>query len=242
MKKVLVILSVLALLCAGDVIAQGPLTNALNLRVRTDASGYLISTGAAYTAPDGPLTAFGNIRLRTDANGYLLTTSSPSGSTNTFYAANGTNAAPSYAFSASTGTGLYRTAASGLAITLTGTATTAFYSSVTQTVSGIPWTWAAVGLDGASDTGLSRTAAGVIAVGNGTQADVTGTLAYANAQMTATTFASLGTPANGTMKFCSDCTETTPATCPATQASCICTSAGTGAFARRVNGVWYCTF
>lgn len=54
--------------------AQGPLTNALNLRVRTDANGYLMSSLAAYVGPDGPLTSFGNIRLRTDANGYLLTT------------------------------------------------------------------------------------------------------------------------------------------------------------------------
>lgn len=54
--------------------AQGPLTNALNLGVRTDASGYLITTAVGYTAPDGPLTALGNIRLRSDANGYLLTT------------------------------------------------------------------------------------------------------------------------------------------------------------------------
>jgi hypothetical protein len=53
---------------------QGPLTNALNLRVRTDANGYLIITSAAYSASDGPLTNFGNIRLRTDSNGYLLTT------------------------------------------------------------------------------------------------------------------------------------------------------------------------
>src|SRR3990167_857623 len=54
--------------------AQGPLTNAANLRVRTDENGYLLLTTAAVTGTDGPLTAFGNIRLRTDSSGYLLTT------------------------------------------------------------------------------------------------------------------------------------------------------------------------
>lgn len=55
-------------------------------------------------------------------------------------------------------------------------------------------------------------------------------------------FASLGTPSDGTQIYCTDCTETTPATCPVTQASCICTNSGSGAFARRVGGAWYCTF
>lgn len=45
----------------------------------------------------------------------------------------------------------------------------------------------------------------------------------------ATTFANLGTPANGTFYFCSDCTLANP-----------CAGAGTGAFAKRLNGVWVC--
>ncbi len=51
---------------------DGPLTNALNLRVKTDGNGYLLATGGAYSGVDGPYTSFGNIRLRTDQNGYLL--------------------------------------------------------------------------------------------------------------------------------------------------------------------------
>jgi len=48
-------------------------------------------------------------------------------------------------------------------------------------------------------------------------------------------FANLGTPANGTFTFCSDCD-------PGTLFNSTCTSAGTqtGSFARRVNGVWLC--
>lgn len=44
-----------------------------------------------------------------------------------------------------------------------------------------------------------------------------------------TTFASLGTPANGTLTFCSDCTIANP-----------CAGAGNGAFGKRLNGVWVC--
>lgn len=42
-------------------------------------------------------------------------------------------------------------------------------------------------------------------------------------------FAALGTPSNGTMVYCSNCNKATP-----------CTSGGTGAFAKRLNGAWDC--
>lgn len=42
-------------------------------------------------------------------------------------------------------------------------------------------------------------------------------------------FASLGTPPNGTFTFCPDCTIANP-----------CAGAGTGALAKRLNGVWVC--
>ena len=47
--------------------------------------------------------------------------------------------------------------------------------------------------------------------------------------ITATLFASLGTPADGIMKYCSDCTFANP-----------CAGSGTGAFAKRLNGAWRC--
>jgi hypothetical protein len=43
------------------------------------------------------------------------------------------------------------------------------------------------------------------------------------------TFASLGTPNNGMLVYCSDCTIANP-----------CASGGTGALAKRLNGVWVC--
>jgi hypothetical protein len=48
-------------------------------------------------------------------------------------------------------------------------------------------------------------------------------------QQSPTTFTDLGTPANGQLLFCSDCSKTTP-----------CASGGTGAFAKRLNGAWDC--
>jgi hypothetical protein len=45
----------------------------------------------------------------------------------------------------------------------------------------------------------------------------------------AVTFANLGTPANGFIKYCSDCTIANP-----------CAGSGTGAIAKRLNGAWSC--
>jgi len=47
--------------------------------------------------------------------------------------------------------------------------------------------------------------------------------------LTASLFAALGTPANGTIVYCSDCTIASP-----------CAGSGTGALAKRLNGVWVC--
>lgn len=74
LARITIALQVVLIIGATLVIAQTPLTNALNLRVRTDAAGSLITSYAAMSGSAGPLTAFGNIRLRTDSNGYLLTT------------------------------------------------------------------------------------------------------------------------------------------------------------------------
>jgi len=47
--------------------------------------------------------------------------------------------------------------------------------------------------------------------------------------------------ANGTVIYCSDCTVTNPATCTSNRlTSCVCAGSGSGAFAKRVNGNWYC--
>lgn len=48
-------------------------------------------------------------------------------------------------------------------------------------------------------------------------------------QLNSVAFASLGTPANGTINYCSDCTV-----------AATCAAAGTGALAKRINSVWVC--
>lgn len=48
-------------------------------------------------------------------------------------------------------------------------------------------------------------------------------------QFVPTVFANLGTPVNGTAVYCSDCTIANP-----------CAGGGTGAVAKRLNGVWVC--
>lgn len=52
---------------------------------------------------------------------------------------------------------------------------------------------------------------------------------FAGLIVSATAFASLGTPANGTLLYCNNCTIANP-----------CASGGTGALAKRLNGVWVC--
>lgn len=47
--------------------------------------------------------------------------------------------------------------------------------------------------------------------------------------MNSTLFANLGTPANGILVYCPDCTIANP-----------CAGSGTGALAKRLNGVWVC--
>lgn len=77
--------------------------------------------------------------------------------------------------------------------------------------------------NGSLDTGITRNSAGVVEVNNGSAGTggrfVPGT----------TTFASLGTPSNGQLVYCSDCTIANP-----------CASGGTGALAKRLNSVWVC--
>lgn len=70
MRKFWLSLIGLTILFAGISFGQGPLTNALNLMVRTDSNGSLSVYGVPAGA-QGPLTNFGNIRLRTYGGGDL---------------------------------------------------------------------------------------------------------------------------------------------------------------------------
>lgn len=57
---------------AVGVLAQGPLTNFMNLSGVTDANGYLLVSSNVPSGVAGPLTSMANLSTRTDANGYLM--------------------------------------------------------------------------------------------------------------------------------------------------------------------------
>lgn len=57
-----------------------------------------------------------------------------------------------------------------------------------------------------------------------------GIFSSAAASFRQTTFANLSSPVNGSVRYCSDCTATSP-----------CASGGTGAVATLINGTWSCT-
>ncbi len=78
---------------------------------------------------------------------------------------------------------------------------------------------------------------------SGTALDVSAaSIVMSTATFNANTFASLGGSAgNGSFLYCSDCTVTTSATCVGViSAACVCAGSGNGAFAKRLNGSWYC--
>lgn len=91
------------------------------------------------------------------------------------------------------------------------------------------WASTADGENGASDTSLTRPNADEVACGNGSAGDKSCQFDTTILQIQATAFASLGSPINGTIKYCSDCTIANP-----------CAGGGTGALAKRLNGAWVC--
>ena len=54
-------------------------------------------------------------------------------------------------------------------------------------------------------------------------------------------FSQLGSQSDGSVTYCADCEVASPSSCSTTNLSaCVCSSGGTGAFARRINGAWLC--
>lgn len=143
-------------------------------------------------------------------------------------APDGTVAAPSYSFTNETGLGLWRSSAGQIRFTQASTDRLGFDSTGLLIPSSESVRWGSAAMTGV-DTQLTRAAVGIVGI-------------TAGVTLGATAFASLPASTNGTILYCNDCQETTPSTCPTTQASCVCATGGTGAIARRINGVWYCTF
>jgi hypothetical protein len=87
--------------------------------------------------------------------------------------------------------------------------------------------WAA-GLDNDSATDVYVISNSAAAGTSNAVSFATGTL-LGQMTLTGQTFANIGTPANGTIAYCSDCTIANP-----------CAGGGTGAIGKRLNGVWVC--
>ncbi len=140
--------------------------------------------------------------------------------------ADGTASATAYGFASNTNLGFYRQTTNVLSMAIAGSDYIDYTGAQIRLAANVTLGWNATNDNAAGtsqDTTLARGGVGEITI-------------------TSVVFANLGTPASGTITYCSDCTETTAASCPVTQASCVCTNGGGGAFARRVNGAWYCTF
>jgi hypothetical protein len=77
------------------------------------------------------------------------------------------------------------------------------------------------------DVGLARSSASVLKLSDASSGF--GTLHSGGVRLEGVLEANLGSPSNGTVVYCSDCTIANP-----------CASGGTGALAKRLNGVWVC--
>jgi len=89
--------------------------------------------------------------------------------------AGGTVAAPSLTFG-DAGTGFYNAGTNSLGISASGTGRVRLTTADFRFSSGLVASWAGSTVATAADTGLSRVSAGIVAVGNGSAANVTGTL------------------------------------------------------------------
>jgi hypothetical protein len=126
----------------------------------------------------------------------------------------GTAGAPSLAFASNTNTGIYKGTTNVLSVSLGGSDYVDFIGGTIRMAAnqGLCWNATNNNASGTScDTTLARVAPG-------------------EWSSTAVLFANLGTPSNGAFAYCSDCTIANP-----------CASGGTGAFAKRLNGVWVCS-
>ena len=141
-------------------------------------------------------------------------------------ATGGTSSAPNLQF----GTGQYGFYITGvyLAVSAAGAAGMAWNGANgnTHINNGYQLVWGSSGF-ATPDVGLTRPSAGAVKVTDASTG--WGQMQSGSILLNGVLQASLGTPSNGTVVYCSDCTIANP-----------CASGGTGALAKRLNGVWVC--
>jgi hypothetical protein len=143
------------------------------------------------------------------------------------FAADGTASAPSISFGAEPTTGFRRRTTGTVDLNLNSATAGLRFASVANGgqlqlgtgniafAAGFPET-------NSPDLLVTRIGAGIIKFGDADSTD--GAI-----ELGATLFAALGTPSNGTQRYCSDCTFANP-----------CAGSGTGAIAKRLAGAWRC--
>jgi len=106
--------------------------------------------------------------------------------TGQFLAADGTVAAPGYAYTAEPGLGWYRTGANTITLATGGANYFTSDGAKFKMAAGLPLGWTATNSAAALDTAFSRTAAGVIAFGTGAQGSTAGQFAVGTGTAAAT--------------------------------------------------------
>lgn len=145
---------------------------------------------------------------------------------------NGTVSAPGISWSAQPAVGFYASGTTGWAYGTASANTLLIYGSGIRMGASkqIGFSSNADATVAADDTILKRNAANVLQMVNGanTQSLILGAVGSAAGFITlgGTTQATLGTPSDGTLKYCNDC-----------NANCA-TGSGTGVWCKRVNGAW----
>lgn len=184
---------------------------------RFAVAGALAVCGAAVVA-QGPLTPGANLQARTDSNGYLITSG-------------GIYTAPDGPLTPM-GNLRMRTDSNGYLLTTVNGGFVAVGTSPAQSGSlripnGNTQFNARNAADSADVALINLGGTDVVRIGAAAATSISFQTALTT--FTATTFAALATPANGSFMYCSDCTIANP-----------CAGSGTGAFAKRLNGVWVC--
>lgn len=125
------------------------------------------------------------------------------------------------------GNGLYITGAL-LALTSSGAASMAWNGATGHTVvnGSYQLVFGSSGLN-TPDVGLARSSASVLKLSDASSGF--GTLYSGGVRLEGVLQANLGSPSDGTVVYCSDCTIANP-----------CASGGTGAIAKRLNAIWVC--
>ena len=152
--------------------------NALNTRITLDSSGSVKIASAALGAGAQSTRNLANTNLKLDSSGNLLVALSGAS-----LFPDGTAALPSIAFSTDPASGFRLRAASIIDLSLAGATRIDYaYSGGNKwqsLVSDLVFGWSSGDPSAATmDTAFSRTSAGAVALGNGTAADVTGTLKF----------------------------------------------------------------